>query len=537
MKKYLKSTGLLLLALLMVLSGCNNQTESISDFSIEGRYTPTADTPAWKLDTAEDVPLKWYVNADWLKFEWGVDETTKRIKEDLNIDVTFVHGDDTILATMFSGSEEDMPDIITIFDSTSTIAKKADTWAYPLTELAEKYDPYFNKVAVAETMKWFELEDGKTYGYPNYSNTAADYESGVIPANDNFVIRKDVYDALGQPDFSTPESFVASMKLIKENYPSMTPFGFTPVGKTTGAFTDKLQDFLGVPLVDDSSEYYDRNMDEDYLTWIKAINQVYRDGNISDDSFADDGPTFHEKVKEGQYATMLIAGSSGLGSQLQTFTNNSGTEYIAIDGPTSTMGREIGLNQTGISGWMTTYVTKQAKDPAKAIQLFTYLLDEPGGILTRYGVENVTYDYNDEGKIEFLPEVLALRESNPEEYNTKYRISSFLFFNHDRYNALGAGLTEQSLQQLQEWGKGKLEPHFIVEQIKPDTGTAEARSLETITTHWNQTLISAIRASSEADVEKLFADHKAFRDSNGWSGVLDVYNQKIESNQERLNIE
>ncbi len=48
----------------------------------------------------------------------------------------------------------------------------------------------------------------KTYGYPNYSNTKADYESGNIPVNDNFVIREDVYNALGKPDVSTPEKFL-----------------------------------------------------------------------------------------------------------------------------------------------------------------------------------------------------------------------------------------------------------------------------------------------------------------------------------------
>ncbi len=37
-------------------------------------------------------------------------------------------------------------------------------------------------VVTEDTFKWFALDDGKTYGYPNYSNTAADYESGNIPS-------------------------------------------------------------------------------------------------------------------------------------------------------------------------------------------------------------------------------------------------------------------------------------------------------------------------------------------------------------------
>lgn len=39
-----------------------------------------------------------------------------------------------------------MPDIITIFDASSSVAQKADTWAYALQDLADNYDPYFTKL-------------------------------------------------------------------------------------------------------------------------------------------------------------------------------------------------------------------------------------------------------------------------------------------------------------------------------------------------------------------------------------------------------
>ncbi len=69
--------------------------------------------------------------------------------------------------------------------------------------------------------------------------------------------------------------------------------------RAAGPFLDKLQDFLGVPLEDEDGAFYDRNLDEEYISWLKTFNQVYRDGNISDDSFTDDGPTYDEKVKQG----------------------------------------------------------------------------------------------------------------------------------------------------------------------------------------------------------------------------------------------
>lgn len=169
------------------------------------------------------------MNADWWNTDFGKDVVTKKIKEDLNINIKFITGDDTKLNTFFAGG--DMPDLLTIFDSNSPVVQKAATWALPLNELAEKYDPYFNKVAAADTLNWFQLKDGKTYGYPNYSNTQADYDSGNIPAKTAFVIRKDVYETLGSPDFGTPEAFRKSMSEIKAKFPDMIPFGFNAIEK------------------------------------------------------------------------------------------------------------------------------------------------------------------------------------------------------------------------------------------------------------------------------------------------------------------
>ena len=169
----------------------------------DGRYTLDENTPAWQLDTKEDSKLTWYVNAEWWNTEWGNDVVTKKIKEDLNVDIEFLVGDDTKLNTFFAGG--DMPDIVTVFDASSTVAQKADSWAYALQDLADNYDPYFYKVASDQTMSWFALADGKTYGYPDYSNTQEDYDGGDIFAKTAFVIRKDVYEALGEPSMGTQE--------------------------------------------------------------------------------------------------------------------------------------------------------------------------------------------------------------------------------------------------------------------------------------------------------------------------------------------
>ena len=172
------------MAAMTALTGCGNGEASKADTEaskdISSRYTVDASTPAWKLDTKEMTELTWYVNADWWNSEWGNDIVTQKMEEDLHVKINFITGDDTKLNTYFAG--EDMPDLITIFDSSSQVALKADSWAYPLYELADQYDPYFRQVASDETISWLQLDDGKGYGYADYSNTKEDYESGMLYA-------------------------------------------------------------------------------------------------------------------------------------------------------------------------------------------------------------------------------------------------------------------------------------------------------------------------------------------------------------------
>ncbi|MFL0374117.1 sugar ABC transporter substrate-binding protein [Paenibacillus amylolyticus] len=529
-----------LLAAVMMITGCSGGSGGSSEgnwVSIEDRYTVDPEKPAWQLDKKEEATdLTWYVNADWWNTDFGKDIVTKKIKEDLNISIKFITGDDTKLNTFFAGG--DMPDLLTVFDSNSPVVQKAATWAMPLNDLAEKYDPYFNKVAAADTLNWFQLADGKTYGYPNYSNTQEDYDSGNIPAKTAFIIRKDVYEALGSPVIGTPEEFQSVMKRIKQEFPALIPFGFNSIGEGTGSLGDTLQDFIGVPLETESGEFYDRNLDEDYLTWLKTLNTVYRDGNISDDSFADDGTAFEEKVKSGKYATMLLDGTPQQGGNLQIYMSaNPGQEYVAIDGPQSTKGNAPTLNQSGITGWMINFISKDCKDPAKAIQIFTYLLSEEGQTLMNYGIEGETYQTKADGSVELLPAVKDLQLNNADQFKKDYRMGEFMFFGHDRHKALSADAFPEAIKQMQEWGKGKLKPHFILENISPDQGTPEARALSAINTKWNTTLVSMVRSKDDASYDNALASYKSFLGENRWEEIVKVRSEKMKLNKEKLGIQ
>lgn len=534
--------SLLIAGALLSLAACGGSkkedtaTKEVKLPDIADRYTPDKDTPAWQLDKKEETTkLTWYVNADWWNTEYGKDMVTKKIKDDLNVDIKFITGDDTKLNTYFAGG--DMPDIVTVFDSNSQVARKADSWALPLQDLAEKYDPYFNTVAREETLNWYKLGDGKSYGYPDYSNVQSDFDSGDIYSRDAFIIRKDVYEAIGKPDFSTPEGFVEGMKKIKAQFPDLIPFGFNDFasdGSSNGSMDTVVQDMLGVPYTKDG-KYYDRNLDEDYLEWVKAFRQVHQDGNVSDDTFTDDGDKFKEKLQTGKYATVMIGSFVNQGIPLQTFkASNPDAEYMAIDGIQSTVGNEPTLTQAGISGWMINYISQKCEDPAKAIQVFTYLLSDEGEMLTNFGIEGDTYTLEADGTVKWTDEARKIQQDDPEKWQLEYRMGEFIQFGHDRFKAMNPDSYVDAVKQMQEWGDGKLTSQFLTENIGPDAGTQEARAQSAIQTNWSTTLVGMLRAKDEATLEGLLEDYKAFQKDNKIDDVNKVRNEKIKENEAKL---
>lgn len=555
LKKMIASMLALVLVLSMVVTGCSKKTDgnkggNSSNVSNDGnkgnssnkagedvtggRYTVDPETPAWKLDTKEDNKLTWYVNADWWYTGWGEDPVTRTIKEDLKLDVEFITGDDTKLNTLFAG--EDLPDIISIFGGNSATALAAAEWAFPLNELADKYDPYFYKVAKADTLSWYKLEDGNTYGYPNYSNSAEDYAEDNLNATTAFIVRKDVYEALGQPKMGTPEEFINVLTQIKAQFPDLIPFGFNSMTNGAGSLGYDFQNFIGVPIENTDGTWYDRDMDGDYLTWLRTFNHAYQQGLISDDRFATDGTTHEEMVKIGSYATIMVGGTPQLSGPLQIWMDtNPDAAYIAIDGPQSTVGNTPTLSQSGLSGWTVTYITKECKDPIKAIQLYTYLLADEGGILATYGVEGETFAINADGKYEFLPEVKEMQQKENDRFKQFYRLGEFLVFNHDRYLSLGTGFIA-SIKQMQDWGKGKLKPFFLIDNIDPEAGSLESRNLSTIYTNWGTTIVGMLRAENDAAFDQTLETYKKFRQDNGWDGIIKVRNEKMTQNREKLGL-
>ncbi|MBE0618272.1 MAG: sugar ABC transporter substrate-binding protein, partial [Proteobacteria bacterium] len=291
---------------------------------------------------------------------------------------------------------------------------------------------------------------------------------------------------------------------------------------------DALQDYLGVPLQNADGSFYDRNLDADYLSWIGTLRQAHEAGYIPDDAFADDGTVFEEKIKTGRYATIFLNGLAQMGGAMQTWlTAHPDSEYIAVQGPASTVGNKPTLNQSGITGWMVNYISKKAKDPVKAMQVFTYLQSEYGQMLTTFGIEGETFTWTPDRKVLLLPDAAKMKSDDNERFKQEYRLQEFIFFGHDRYKALSdPSMLVKATVQPMEWGAKYLVPHFILERADPASGTVEARNLTAINAQWSTTLVSMIRGS-QADEQTTLQAYKDFLAANGWDAIVKVRTENM----------
>lgn len=538
--KFSKTSLSLLAMMTLAACGASDEKEASVDELPEARFEPSEDVASWEKDTDHSASLKWYVNFDWYAQPgWGVDVVTKKIKDDMNIDVEFISGNDENLNTMLAGG--DLPDLMT-FDKNLSAAQDADKFALPINKLAEKYDPYFlTHAAKSDALKWFTLEDGNIYGYPSFATSKQDYEDGNVMGDQVFIVRKDIYEAIGSPDMSTPEGFLEALEKVKTEFPEsddgtkLVPFGGTALDIANGgdgAFGGILQDFLNIaPVVD--GKYNDRDEDEDYIAWLETLRKAYQAGLMSNDQFSDNDNTMKEKLGQGKYFAYLHTNTKGLNEFMSdNNARNPEQTYIAIDGPKNAAGEDHTFSGGNLGGWTQTFITEDTEEPQKAMELLTYLASEYGTMVATFGVEGETYNLVD-GKAEYSESTEALRNSDIARFDKEIGLGSYWFVLNDNYATSMGQKPATSIRQMVEWADDKLEPRFEIEDIDPKSGS-ENRNLTRIRTNRVEALVALLQAPTEEEGRQIWDDFLESRENDGWSTIMEYRNEKIEENIEKL---
>ncbi|MDF2800442.1 MAG: extracellular solute-binding protein family 1 [Anaerocolumna sp.] len=520
-------------------------TEAPTEAAEETEPTEAAEVvPGWQQHKDDKVTLTWYINFSWFTTPWGENLISKTITEETGVNIEFVvpAGSEAEKLNSLIASDT-LPDLVTIgWYEPQYKDIIGDGMVYALDELATEYDPYWFEVADKGRVGWFTQEDGHIYGYPNSSFSPADYEKyDNISSNQTFLVRKDIYEAIGSPDMTTPDGFKAAVKAAVEKYPEINgqpiiPIGaheFTPTGNNS--FDVFLSNFLAVPYEKDG-KVYDRFTDPELVRWLKTFRELGQEGFLADDIFIDKRAQMEEKIAQGLYFCMLYQRTDMANQEKILFEKDPNSIYIAVDGPKNTAGDAYTLPGTGINGWTVTMISKNCERPDRAIELCSYLMSEHGQLMTWLGVEGVTWDYVD-GVPTMKQEVRDLLNKDRKEYDKQYGSDSAYWMFQDNAMALSWAVpTAEPLGQMERWTFP-----YVMSTSQYDltllAGTDEAEIQTKVDNEWAIVLPKLLLAASEEEFDSIWNNFMQQRQDWGIQKVWDMKTTMMIEAKEKLGIQ
>lgn len=521
-----------MLTAVILLAGCTGA-------AIEKRNAENEKTAQMQTDTEK---LKWYVNFSWFNAAWGKDAVSREITDKTNVSVDFVvpSGNEGEKLDALIASDA-LPDLVTLGwwePQVKTLIEKG--YVVALTKLAEQENSDFLKEADPDVMNWYQEEDGEVYCYPNSSFTPMDYEENDIASPETFVVRKDIYEALGCPDMTTPEGFADAVRAAMEKFPEVDGKPLIPIGVHEfdeygcDSFGSYLMNFLAIPYEKDG-KYYDRFTDSEYLRWMKMFSKLGREGLLSHDMFIDKRVQMEENILSGRYFCMLYQRTDFSEEQKALYENDPEKAYIAVDGPSNSNGDAHTLPGGGINGWTVTMISKNCKDPAKALELITYMMSEEGQKLTSAGIEGEDYEMVN-GKIVLTEDTRKLREKDYSAYvKTRGADNTFWMLQNNVMQKKWTESADPALRQMEEWTY----PYTVYMgqyELVFEPGSRADVAKQNIDEAWGDILPKLLLAENDQEFDKLIAEYCAEREADDYAYMVSEATEQIKENEERLGI-
>jgi ABC-type sugar transport system, periplasmic component len=527
-------------------SGNNNEntpTSKPSNTTQSPAAEETALNPeeaAWKLDTSP-VNLTWFVGANWYANTWGDSLTSKYITEKtgVNVKIEVPSGDANEQVTLMMTSGQ-LPDLISMGSWESAVKKLWEgDHVYALNELADKYDPYFYKVAGDGTLKWYRQPNGNTYGIPNDSySPSLMHETGMTAANQTFLVRKDLYEEMGSPDLSTPEGFLNALQLLKDKYSEYKGQPISPFfaqGNVPYGMTEYLQNLLAVPNEKDG-KVYDRMTDPDYVAWLKTFRTAYERGLINVDFLVDSDTQVEEKTNNARYFMMIRewTGMTAVNPMLAASANPD-SYYIAVDGPQNSNGDSAKLFPGNMDGWMVTMVSKSTKNPERAIRFLSYLSSEEGQKDLFLGKEGETWD-SASGKPQLKADMIQLLDTDIAKMEKEYGVLDTYWMLRNPV-IVNQWRPEKApvIKQMEDFANAQADiDGGIYKGLDPLGDSDVAVAWSRISQNWEETLPELITAKNEAAFDKIFDSFLDRRASYGFDKVMEYRQTELDARKAKM---
>lgn len=537
----MKRVFLLFLCVCLML-GCFTACGKKNDIEVVMPDVITGEGPSYTWDKSP-VEITAYVGLEGYGYKWDTNIVSmKHLTDTTGVSLKIQSGNNERLNAMVATGK--LPDIIVLNDVNNPIRHQLEekNMVWDFDTLIEKYAP---EMTIPESMHtWYEYEDGKLYGYPSYFGAVEDMEKypDVVKYeyHNKFIVRKDLCDHLGigLDEFSTKDGFIAALKKVKDARITVSGSVVAPVYFYTVPHPLRIAQLFGMALEDEKGDWVEVRKHKKYKEAILFINRMYREGLIPEDAWTATADTVDSKLNNG--AVFSLFDKSSCGNLVELSRVKKDASFVAVDPPKSDDGAKPAITAVSTSGWTWLAIPKTTKIPDRVIRFLYYMTTDEGQLLNYYGVEGVTYEFDENGRVKYTKEaeklILNDRNSAANKYGFGYFSWMFNWSTYQRFNPILNTPNAIADRQINDYYRDYVYDARCAELVEPESGS-DLLALQTkIDTYWNQEEAKMMRASSEKEAEKLYDAAIKKIEKMGLDKIYKYKNDKFHDNKDLFDI-
>lgn len=423
-KRKTTASVLLLVSALFVgmLAGCGGNNGSDADVKTGGSGKEAA-------TGSDNSPITFsFFSADPSPNWTGMKDEIGKVlteKTGVTLDAEFAVGDPQQKVALIASSGQ-YPDLIS---AKNDISKLVDAGAMlDLTDLIDKYAPNIKKV-LGDSLKRarYSDEDHAIYAIPTYAGVGQQY----FQAGGGFELQHRAVAEAGYPEIRTVQDYENVIKSYIEKHPT-DENGNKNIGLTLNAddwymyitVTNPAFYTTGSP---DDGEYaidvdtqkvtyhFRRPVEKEYFRWLNHMNDI---GLLDPESFVQKYDQYKAKIATGRVIG-LIDQDWAYGDAEKALKAagkfDQGYGHYPV-----TLTKEYKETSFWPTGYMAGYgigISKDCKDPVRAIKFLDYLASDEGQVLLNWGIEGKHYNVENGKRV--IPKEISDRKVNDATNFTK----------------------------------------------------------------------------------------------------------------------
>ncbi|HHW48484.1 MAG TPA: extracellular solute-binding protein [Clostridiaceae bacterium] len=410
MRRFIAAVMLLIMTI-VVASGCGSTNKDGEKDSVSSEQSAVTETKPEettqggaedeKKEELEPITFKAMWMYDWFNIKWGEDPASRKMTEltGVSFDLSAPTGDGNEKANLMLISK-DYPEIMWM-DRNAVWHNYVSAGAlYAIDVLTEQYDcpKLLGEYIPESTVRNLKHPDGHLYGIPNWFS-----DKGQQSVGGTLNVRIDIYKALGSPEIKTIDDLYNYLVKVKEgnfefNGQKVYPFSYTGkadiVGMLANLWGNQIREYKYFDEKEQKVKFYLRN--PDVLEAVKFLNRLYREKLFDTDIFTYKGEEQLQALAKGKYAVdfgWIWNLWDQVNNPLKAIDPN--VYFKAIEPPAGKPGVTPYVDSYSTIGWNVAVITKNCKNPERAIKFFDFYLSPLGQAISFYGIEGETWEWVD----------------------------------------------------------------------------------------------------------------------------------------------